>query len=253
MRDWNQAQTEWRITNPNPVPLSSNPEVKVRYNWTVYSAFNAQGSVVQSATGWDNANPNPLNTPLARSLRLEWYLTIAGQNTAILGETVVNADASGSCQPLTPTPTPLPAGNGTGLRGEYFNKKDFTRLVLTRLDPTVDFDWGKDSPAPGVQKNNFSIRWTGQVEPSYSETYTFYTVSDDGVRLWVNGQLLIDHWNNHSVREDSGSIALVAGQRYDIRLEYYENGGDAVARLLWSSPSQSRVVIPQQRLYPPVQ
>jgi hypothetical protein len=63
VRDWNQAQTEWHIDNPNPVPLSTNPEVKVRYNWTVYDAFNAQGSVVQSATGWDNANPNPLNTP----------------------------------------------------------------------------------------------------------------------------------------------------------------------------------------------
>jgi hypothetical protein len=102
VRDWNQAQTEWHIDNPNPVPLSTNPEVRVRYNWTVYDAFDAQGSVVQSATGWDNANPNPLNTPLAKSLRLGWYLVIDGQSTEILGETVVNADASGLC-PLVHT------------------------------------------------------------------------------------------------------------------------------------------------------
>ena len=97
MRDWNQAQTEWRINNPNPVPLSTDPEVKVRYNWTAYDAFDAQGGVVQSANGWDSANPNPLNTPLAKSLRLEWYLVIDGENTDILGETVVNADESGQC------------------------------------------------------------------------------------------------------------------------------------------------------------
>jgi hypothetical protein len=95
------------------------------------------------------------------------------------------------------------------------------------------------------------VRWTGQVEPLYSETYTFYTVSDDGVRLWVDGQLLVDNWNNHSAHEDNGTIDLAAGQQYDLRMEYYENGGDAVARLLWSSPTQAKEVIPQNHLYSP--
>jgi hypothetical protein len=137
------------------------------------------------------------------------------------------------------------------LQGEYFDKKDFTRLALTRIDHTVDFDWGKDAPAPEVQKNSFSVRWSGQVEPLYSETYTFYTISDDGIRLWVDDQPVIDNWNNHSAREDSGTIALAEGQRYDIRVDYYENGGEAVARLLWSSPSQGKAIIPQSQLYPP--
>lgn len=245
VKHWNgQGSTEWRITNPNPVPLSTNPEVKVRYNWTVYSGPDGTGTVRQSASGWDNGNPNPVNTAYAQSMRLEWYLVIDGQPTDILGETVVNADASGQC------PAP-PVGSGTGLQGEYFNKKDFTRLALTRVDPAVDFDWGKAAPAPEVQKNSFSVRWTGWVEPLYSEPYTFYTVSDDGVRLWVNDQPVIDHWNNHSAHEDSGSIALEAGQRYRIRLEYYENGGDAVAHLLWSSVSQTKGVVSQSQLYPP--
>jgi hypothetical protein len=133
-----------------------------------------------------------------------------------------------------------------------FSEKDFTRLALTRTDATINFDWGKESPDPLVQKNAFSVRWTGQIEPMYTETYTFYTLSDDGVRLWVNNQLIIDRWNNHSVREDSGTITLVAGQRYDIRLEYYEDGGDAVVKLLWSSPSQVKEIIPQTQLYLPV-
>jgi hypothetical protein len=252
VKHWNgQAQTEWQINNPNPVPLSTNPEVKVRYNWAVYSQFDAGGSVVQSASGWDNQNPNPVNTPYALSLSLEWYLVIAGQPTDILGSVVVNADASGSCTPITPSPTPPSGGSGAGLQGEYFNKKDFTRLALTRTDATVNFDWGKGSPDPSVQKNAFSVRWTGQVQPLYSETYTFYTVSDDGVRLWVNGQQIINNWNNHSAHEDSGTITLVAGQHYDIQIDYYEDGGDAVIKLLWSSPSQAKETIPQSQLYPP--
>jgi hypothetical protein len=252
VRHWNgQAQTEWHIDNPNPVPLSSNPEVKVRYNWTAYSQFNAGGSVVQSASGLDSATPNPVSTPYAQSLRLEWYLVITGQPTEILSSVVVNANASGSCTPFTPTPTPPPAGSGTGLRGEYYNKKDFTRLALTRTDATVNFDWGKGSPDSTMQKNAFSVRWTGQVQPFYSETYTFYTVSDDGVRMWINGQQIINNWNNHSAYEDSGTITLVAGQRYDIQVDYYEDGGDAVINLLWSSPSQPKEVIPQSQLYPP--
>lgn len=155
----------------------------------------------------------------------------------------------------TPTPTPTstlpPVGSGTGLRGDYYNKKDFTRLVLTRTDPTVNFDWGKNAPDPSVQKNSFSVRWTGQVQPLYTETYAFYTVSDDGVRVWVNGQPVIDHWNNHSAHEDSGPITLAAGQRYTIQVDYYEDGGDAVIQLFWSSPSQPKQVIPQSQLYPP--
>jgi hypothetical protein len=225
--------------------------VKVRYNWTAYSQFNAGGSVVQSASGWDSVTPNPVSTPYAQSLRLEWYLVITGQPTEILSSVVVNANASGSCTPFTPTPTPPPAGSGTGLRGEYYNKKDFTRLALTRTDATVNFDWGKGSPDSTMQKNAFSVRWTGQVQPFYSETYTFYTVSDDGVRMWINGQQIINNWNNHSAYEDSGTITLVAGQRYDIQVDYYEDGGDAVINLLWSSPSQPKEVIPQSQLYPP--
>jgi hypothetical protein len=98
--------------------------------------------------------------------------------------------------------------------------------------------------------NTFSARWTGQVEAPASETVTFYTVSDDGVRLWVNGQQIINNWTNHSATENSGTIALTAGQRYDIRMEYYENTGSAVARVQWSSPSTAKQGIPQTQLYP---
>jgi hypothetical protein len=149
------------------------------------------------------------------------------------------------------TPT---ASVGTGLRAEYFNNTTLSPpSALSRVDATIDFGWGDGSPATGtIGINNFSVRWTGQVEAPVTGNYTFTTVSDDGVRLWVNGNPVINNWSVHAPATDnSSSIALTAGQRYDIRLEYFEQGGGAEARLRWAYPGQSQQVIPQVRLYPP--
>jgi hypothetical protein len=142
--------------------------------------------------------------------------------------------AATTSSPVDITVTIPPGSGGTGLTGSYFNSMNPTGLVLSRTDPTVNFDWGQGRPAAGVGPDNFSVRWTGQVLPQYSETYRFYTVSDDGVRLWVNGQLLINNWTDHPSTEHSGTIALTAGQNYDIKMEYYDHTQDAVAKLLWS-------------------
>ncbi|MEH1863116.1 MAG: PA14 domain-containing protein [Nostoc sp.] len=142
--------------------------------------------------------------------------------------------------------------SGNGLKAEYYNNIDFTNLKQTRTDPTVNFNWGADSPAPSIDADTFSARWTGQVEAKYSETYKFYTTADDGVRLWVNGQQIIDKFIDQPATESSGSIALVAGQKYDIKLEYYENKSNAVSQLRWSSASQAKEIIPQSQLYSPV-
>lgn len=142
------------------------------------------------------------------------------------------------------------SGAGTGLTGNYYDNRDFTNLKLTRTDPTVNFNWGSGSPASGIAADTFSVRWTGQIMPQFSQTYTFYTTSDDGVRLRVNGQTIIDNFTDHAPTENSGTIALTAGQRYDIQLDYYENGGGATATLSWSSSSQTKQIIPQTRLFP---
>ncbi|HUW82310.1 MAG TPA: Calx-beta domain-containing protein, partial [Phycisphaerae bacterium] len=139
---------------------------------------------------------------------------------------------------------------GTGLTGAYYDNIDFTAFALSRVDATVNFNWGSGSPDPSMGADTFSVRWIGQVQPLYSETYTFYTNTDDGVRLWVDGQLIVDHWVDQGPTEWSGTIALSAGVKYDIEMEYYENGGGAVAELRWSSASQAKEIIPQGQLYP---
>ncbi|MBC1281315.1 hypothetical protein GNF10_36710, partial [Nostoc sp. UCD121] len=90
---------------------------------------------------------------------------------------------------------------GDGLKAEYYDNIDFTNLKKTRIDSTVNFDWGLSSPDSSIAPDTFSARWTGQVEAKYSETYNFYTSSDDGVRLWVNGQQIINKFVNQSPTE----------------------------------------------------
>ena len=151
----------------------------------------------------------------------------------------------------TPTPTPTPGG-GTGLKGEYFDNKDFTALKLTRTDPIVNFNWASGSPDPSIGADTFSVRWTGQVEARYSQNYTFYTSADDGIRLSINGQQVINNFIDQRLTEVSGNFTMVAGQKYNITLEYYENKYDAINQLAWSSPSQAKEIIPASQLYLPV-
>ena len=140
-------------------------------------------------------------------------------------------------------------GNGAGLTGAYYDTMDFSGTAFFRTDAAVDFDWGAGSPDSSIAPDTFSIRWTGLLEAQVSETYTFYTRTDDGLRLWVNGQLLIDAWVNQSAAEWSGQIDLVAGQPVEITMEYYENSGDAVAELRWSSASTPKEIIPTSQLF----
>ncbi|TMV50648.1 hypothetical protein FE783_08105 [Paenibacillus mesophilus] len=141
-------------------------------------------------------------------------------------------------------------GRGTGLKGVYFAQESLASPRHSRIDGVVDFDWGHGAPAPGVGGDSFSVRWTGQVEPTFSETYTFYTSAHGGTRLWINDSLLIDNWGAHDRNERSGSIRLEAGKRYDIQLEYRETNGVSAIQLLWESVSQAKDVIPRNQLYP---
>jgi hypothetical protein len=96
------------------------------------------------------------------------------------------------------------------------------------------------------------VRWTGSVQAQFTEFYTFYTQSSDGVRLWVDGKLIIDNWTDHSLVENSSAkVRLKAGQKYSIKLDYYKNAGSAAIKLLWNSQSSTpKTLIPKSQLYP---
>lgn len=140
------------------------------------------------------------------------------------------------------------AGSGDGLAVTYYDNPDFTGVTVTEINATINFDWGLNPPVFGIGPDEFSARWVGYVEPEFTEIYTFYVHADDGIRLWVNDQLLIDHWEA-GTGEWSGSIDLTANIRYRLKLEYFESFDSALISLSWSSLSVLKSVIPQNRLY----
>jgi uncharacterized repeat protein (TIGR03806 family) len=146
-------------------------------------------------------------------------------------------------------------GSGTGLLGAYYanhtSANPYTGLpTLVRTDAFINFNWTSSGPAPSIGTTVYTVRWTGSVQPQFNETYTFYATADDGVRLWVNGQELINGWVDESATTYQGSITLKAQQLYNIEMDYYQNGGAAVVELQWSSPSTAQAVVPQSQLYP---
>lgn len=124
-----------------------------------------------------------------------------------------------------------------GLTGYYFEGTEFETELGTSQDRVVDFDWEGGSPMSSVPDDQFSVRWSGKILPPLTGTYTFRADTDDGARVWVNGQLVVDRWFD-GVGPSDGEIALVGGQEYDIRMEYFENGGGAYARLEWQIPGK---------------
>ena len=138
-----------------------------------------------------------------------------------------------------------------GLQGEYFDNADLTNPKLTRVDPTIDFVYGRSAPPDTLLgTDTFSIRWTGKLRTEVTETYTFELETDDGVRLWLDGHLVVDHWQTGRA-VNVGTMDLTAGL-HDIKLEFFEEIDEALARLKWSSPSMpNRVIVPQDHLAPP--
>ncbi|MBN1508383.1 MAG: hypothetical protein JW955_16155 [Sedimentisphaerales bacterium] len=147
----------------------------------------------------------------------------------------------------------VPAGSmyAQGLTGRYYRGAQFVgNPLLTRIE-IVNFNWGANSPGDPVGADSFCVRWTGSIRPPESGEYVFSTNTDDGVRLWVGDNLIIDNWSDHSATVDNSSpVELEAEKAYRIKLEFYENGGDAVCELSWAGPTFDQVAIAAEFLSP---
>ena len=158
-----------------------------------------------------------------------------------------------AAEPTAPTPAPeAPAGGGgPGLLGEYFDgmTPGAASPLLTRRDQSINFDWGNGSPGPAVPVDYFSARWTGFITAPYSETYTFFVPSDNGVRVWINNQLQLDRWTPLDVSGwHNFTVTLTAGQAMPIKVEYAELYGGATITLYWFSNTQPWEVVGSNRL-----
>lgn len=181
--------------------------------------------------------------------QLEW------DGPTFIRQVIPAANLSFICQPPEPEPCESGEFETNGLRGNYYDQDGlprnyFSGTVESRFDRQINFNWGSGPPMSGFSSNDFSITWQGEIEANESGAHIFSTLSDDGIRVRLDGNLIIDNFTDHAPRRDfSAAIQLQAGQRYTIDIEFYERGGGAVAQLEWSGPSFTRRIIPTANLF----
>lgn len=156
-----------------------------------------------------------------------------------------------------PSFAPVVWGAGAGLKAAYYNGTDWSDSVEARVDPLISFpEWRM--PLPGlatgvhykIKDTRYSIRFTGYIQPQFTEDYVFSTEAAGGVRLWVNDTLLIDRWrDNYTTTYTSPAIALEVGKKYTIRLEYFNSDDRSALYLFWQSASLPKELIPQSQMY----
>ena len=123
-----------------------------------------------------------------------------------------------------------------GLKAEYFDNPTLSgQPVSVRIDSHIDFDWVSGVPLPELSSDQFSVRWTGIIQPSDSGPHVFRARSDDGIRVFLNGELIIDDWLDHAPRTVTAARRLEAGKTYALRVDYHNSGGRAIAQLAWAS------------------
>lgn len=245
------ASMSGSLTASNCTIASGASSCNSTLNWTTANPVAVSSITTPTNITVATGNSGSTSYPVSGGTRT-FYLYNNGilldQKTATASCTAGTTWDGTKCAPISGC---VAAGTGTGLTAKYYDGMDLINLITTRTDSTINFN-----PADSLGTSyagggdTFSVAWEGKVEPRCSETYTFYTNSDDGVRLWVNGIQLVNNWTNHGPTENSGTIVLTGGTKYDMKMEFFENTGGAVAQLSWSSLSTPKAIVPQTQLYP---
>ena len=138
-------------------------------------------------------------------------------------------------------------GSGTGWLARYYPELDFGGEPVVRYDPSIDFDWLAEAPADDIPADHYTVRWDTCLELPANDTVELRIGSDDGSRVFVDGEQVIDSWRDQAGNWSTSQKSLAAGVHH-LRVEYYENGGNALAILEMKSPSGP---IPPEWTHPP--
>ncbi|HYF91332.1 MAG TPA: Ig-like domain repeat protein, partial [Symbiobacteriaceae bacterium] len=268
-----QVSFDWAGTTPDPSLYGSDQLWSIRWtgfvqvpvtasNWQFCVAHDDDGARlwingVQVVNRWSDTNSRRTDCSANLSLTagvkvpitLEFYnatgssADVALQWRGPVAQTVVPAAN------LYP-PVPLPLTQGEGLVGQYYDNMNFTNLRGTRVDERINFEWQQDPPGAGITNGEtFSVRWTGQYTPSVNHSH-LWAWSDDGVRIFINGALVVNDYTDHSSRWSSGTIAggFQAGVTYDIQIDYYENGTHANMELHRGNAAAAQALVSRTEL-----
>ncbi|HWD91725.1 MAG TPA: chitobiase/beta-hexosaminidase C-terminal domain-containing protein, partial [Verrucomicrobiae bacterium] len=283
---YNATNLSQELYNSSQIPARDNPGGAVKYAVPVVADGKVfvRGEYSLSVYGTGRVLPPPLISPnggvYTNSITITLsgatngaaiYYTLDGStpttnsifytvpftltNSAAVNAIAVGTNGISSTLAIASFINSSSIGNGTGLAGAYYANHTAANPytgspTMVRTDAVVNFNWTTNPPAAGFNLTNYTVRWTGSIQPQFDETYTFYATADDGVRLWLNGRPLIDGWVNEAATTYSNTITLHAQQLYNIEMDYYQNTGSAVAELQWSSPSTPLSVVPQTQIYP---
>ena len=208
---------------------NANHTLPLNKNLKSIAVIGPNADVPEVLWGNYNGHPSVLTTPLAgiRNAVSKTTKVVYAPGSTLAGE------------PVAPVPASALTLNGTepGLKAEYFNNQELRGPAATvRTDARIDFNWGRYNPTPELTGNNFSVRWTGKLKVPESGTYQLGFTADDGARLYVDGKLLVDAWASNPTKTVTKEIVLEAGRSYDLRMEYFQNNRENVAKLVWSYP-----------------
>ena len=194
---------------------------------------------------------------MSAAVSLRWSspstpLAVVPQSSVWIALPLIATPSPSRTVSLTTTPTPsvtstVPVNipSGTGWRGTYFSNADLTGFFASRVDSTINFNWLRGEPLPGMGVDTFSVRWDGFIVSPVSEVVNFVLRcdADDGnAQLWLDGALL--SWSTYD-----GSIFMTAGEPVSIRVEYHEGQGSASVTLSWSSASIPLAVVPRAAVW----
>jgi beta-glucosidase len=219
--------------NGNTLPLSTTTDKSV-------AVIGTDGSTSPQTAGGGSAGVTSSGTVTP----LQGITTRAGSGVTVQYAAGNTANAT---LPDVPASVLKPSsGSGSGLTGQYYNNMTLSGTpAFTRTDSTVDFNWNSGSPGTGVGATQWSAKWTGTLTPTATGAYTFATTSDDGSRLFVNGQEIVNQWQDQAANTATGTINLTAGQPVSIELDYYQDGGSDQVSLGWAPPGYTTTAIQQ--------
>jgi PA14 domain/Secretion system C-terminal sorting domain len=258
--------------NQSPATAVSNDNFKIR--WTgklrpltddTYTFYVTAGDGVrlfinntELINNWSNNTTHTYTATISLQKNMDYDIKLEYYSAINIACCTLQWSAAGVCKEVIPSsqlfaPAASCIGSGTGLKAEYFSNTAVANnfpdaATTTKTEPEINFNWAGDAPA-GISNDLFKARFTGNIQTTDEGTYTFYVTADDGVKLWINNQLLVDKWIDQGASEYEATINLAACTAYPIRIEYYENGGDAVCKLEWSGPVTDRQVVPSSQLF----
>jgi hypothetical protein len=249
---WSFSVPPYTAYNPIPPDTAKFVDQNVTLSWG--TGFGSKLHTIYFGDNFDDVNDAVVGMPQAETTftpgKLELEKTYYWRVDELSGISTVKGDI------WSFTVTRL----GGGLKAEYFNNRDLSgEQVLTRIDPQIDFSWGsgdvpgENSPDESINVDNFSARWSGELEIDITDTYTFHITANAGFRLWLDGELIIDLWENLITdSRESEPIELVAGDLHSIQMEYFEGTGTATAQLFWESTERPQQIIPSGALQLPM-